>query len=62
VGPFVYDILYVFPLTADLASWRAGPTLVTLPLLAVLCVVAFRNAVGGTGIRRYLVPEPSSRP
>jgi hypothetical protein len=62
VGPFVYDLLYVFPLTADLASWRAGPTLLTLPLLAVLCVVAFRNAVGGTGIRRYLVPEPSSRP
>jgi serine/threonine-protein kinase len=62
VGPFVYDILYVFPITADLASWRAGPTLVTLPLVAVLCVVAFRNAVGGTGIRRYLAPEPSSRP
>jgi hypothetical protein len=25
-------------------------------------VMAFRNAVGGTGLRRYLVPEPSSRP
>jgi eukaryotic-like serine/threonine-protein kinase len=62
VGPFVYDILYVFPITANLGSWRAGPTLVALPLLAILCVISFRNAVGGTGLRRYLAPEPSSRP
>ena len=33
-----------------------------LPLLAILAVAAFRNAVGGTGLRRYLAPEPSSRP
>jgi hypothetical protein len=62
VGPFVYEMLYVFPITSDLSSWKAGPTLLVLPLLALLAVIAFRNAVGGTGLRRYLAPEPSSRP
>ena len=62
VGPFVYEMLYVFPITTDLSSWKAGPTLLVLPLLALLAVSAFRNAVGGTGLRRYLAPEPSSRP
>jgi hypothetical protein len=60
VGPFVYEILYVFPITSDLSSWKAGPTLLALPLLALLSVIAFRNAVGSTGLRRYLAPEPSS--
>ena len=62
VGPFVYEVLYVFPITSDLSSWKAGPTLLVLPLLALLAVVAFRNTVGGTGLRRYLAPEPTSRP
>jgi serine/threonine-protein kinase len=62
VGPFVYEMLYVFPITSDLSSWKAGPTLLILPLLALLAVAAFRNAVGGTGLRRYLASEPSSRP
>jgi hypothetical protein len=62
VGPFVYEILYVFPITSDLSSWKAGPTLLALPLLALLSVIAFRNAVGSTGLRRYLAPEPSSHP
>jgi hypothetical protein len=62
VGPFVYEMLYSFPITSELSSWKAGPTLLTLPLLALLSVWAFRNAVGGTGLRRYLAPEPSSRP
>ena len=62
VGPFVYEMLYVFPITADLSSWKAGPTLLIVPFLAILAVIAFRNAVGGTGLRRYLAPEPSSRP
>jgi serine/threonine-protein kinase len=61
VGEFVYDVLYVFPITTDLASWKVAPTLFALPLLALLCVAAFRNTVGGTGLRRYLAPEPSSR-
>jgi hypothetical protein len=62
IGPFVYDVLYLFPITNDLSSWRGDATVVALPLLALLCVIAFRNAVGGTGLRRYLAPEPSSRP
>ncbi len=62
VGEFVYDVLYVFPITTDLASWKAGPTLAALPLLALLCVAAFRVTLGGTGLRRYLAPEPTSRP
>ena len=62
VGEFVYDVLYVFPITTDLASWKAGPTLFALPVLALLCVAALRATMGGTGLRRYLAPEPSSRP
>ena len=62
IGEFVYTVLYVFPLTTDLASWKAAPTLLALPLLALLCVFALRNSLGGTGLRRYLAPEPSSRP
>ena len=62
VGLFVYELLYVFPITTDLQSWKAGPTLLALLLLALLAVTAFRNAVGGTGLRRYLAPEPGSRP
>jgi hypothetical protein len=62
VGLCVYDLLYVFPITTDLQSWKAGPTLLALLLLALLGVMAFRNAVGGTGLRRYLAAEPSSRP
>ena len=41
---------------------RRAPTLLALPLLALLCVFACRNSLGGTGLRRYLAPEPSSRP
>jgi serine/threonine-protein kinase len=62
VGLFVYELLYVFPITTELASWKAGPTLLALGLLALLAVAAFRNAVGGTGLRRYLAAEPASRP
>ena len=62
VGEFVLDVLFVFPITADLASWKAGPTLFALPLLALLCIAAFRNTLGGTGLRRYLAAEPGSRP
>jgi hypothetical protein len=35
---------------------------VTLPLLAVLAALALRHALGGTGLRRYLAGEASSRP
>jgi eukaryotic-like serine/threonine-protein kinase len=61
VGLFVYDLLYVLPITTALGSWKAAPTLLALPMLALLCVICFRTAIGGTGLRRYLAPEPSSR-
>jgi serine/threonine-protein kinase len=62
VGGFVAEMLYRVPITADLSAWKAGPTLLALPLIALLAIVAFRNAVGGTGLRRYLAPDAASRP
>ena len=62
IGNFAADVLYAFPITADLQSWKAGPTLFVLPLVALLCVWAFRNAVGGTGLRRYLASDVPSAP
>jgi serine/threonine-protein kinase len=62
VGLFAYDLLTIFPLTAELSAWTAGPTLVILPLLAILAVLALRHALGGTGLRRYVAGEASSRP
>jgi hypothetical protein len=62
VGSFAADVLYAFPITTDLQSWKAGPTLFALPLIALLCVWAFRNAIGGTGLRRYLTPDAPSTP
>src|SRR4029450_13230856 len=41
---------------------KPPPPLLALPLLALLCIFALRNSLGGTGLRRYLAPEPTSRP
>ncbi len=60
VGSFAADVLYAFPITTDLQSWKAGPTLFALPFIALLCVWAFRNAVGGMGLRRYLASDSPS--
>jgi hypothetical protein len=62
VGLFAHHLLAYLPLTADLSAWTAGPTLVILPLLAILAALALRHAVGGTGLRRYLAGEATSRP
>jgi hypothetical protein len=62
VGSFVAEMIYTLPITTDLSAWKAGATLVALPLAALVAIAAFRNAVGGTGLRRYLAPEPGSRP
>ncbi len=62
VGLFANHILESLPLTTDLSSWTAGPTLLALPLVALLAVSAFRSALGGTGLRRYLAGEATSRP
>ena len=62
VGLFAYDLLVDLPLTADLTAWTAGPTLLALPLVALLAGLALRSALGGTGLRRYLAGEAASRP
>jgi serine/threonine-protein kinase len=62
VGLFAHDLLVMLPLTADFAAWTAGPTLLALPLLAILAALALRYALGGTGLRRYLAGEAASRP
>ncbi len=62
VGFFAYDLLTNLPLTTDLSSWTAGPTLLAVALLGFFAVLAFRNATGGLGLRRALVGEAASRP
>jgi serine/threonine-protein kinase len=62
VGLWGNDLMTVVPLTTDLSAWTAGPTLLVLPLVALLAVTAFRSALGGTGLRRYLAGEVASRP
>ena len=62
VGFFACDILENLPLTAELSSWTAGPTLLAVVLLGSLAVFAFRNAAGGLGLRRALAGEAASRP
>ena len=62
-GLFFANCLMAFPYTTDLGTWQAGPTLTVLPLVVVLAVLAFRAALGGSGLRRYLEGEgASSRP
>jgi len=62
VGAFTCEVLQGLPLTGDLSAWTAGPTLLVLPLLGLLAALAFRTAVGGTGLRRYLGGEALSPP
>jgi hypothetical protein len=62
VGLLANDLFESIPLTTDLSSWTAGPTLLALPLVGLLAVTAFRNALGGTGLRRYLEGEAASKP
>ncbi len=62
VGFFANGLLVSLPLTTDLSSWTAGPTVLAVFLVALLAITAFRNAVGGTGLRRALAGEVASRP
>jgi hypothetical protein len=57
VASFASELLYVFPITTELGSWKAGPTLFVLPLLALAALWGFRCAIGATGLRRYLAPD-----
>jgi serine/threonine-protein kinase len=58
------NLLSFPPLLYAPGSWTGAATLVVLPLLVVLAVLAFRSAVGGhSGLRRYLALDaPSSSP
>jgi serine/threonine-protein kinase len=62
VGLLANTLLESLPLTTDVSAWTAGPTLLALPLLAILATLALRHALGGTGLRRYLTGEAASRP
>jgi hypothetical protein len=62
VGFFANEVLESLPLTTDLASWTAGPTLAAVGLAGILAIASFRAAAGGTGLRRALAGEPASRP
>jgi hypothetical protein len=62
VGSLANEVLESLPLTTDLSSWTAGPTLVATTLLGLLAITAFRSAAGGTGLRRALAGEAASRP
>jgi hypothetical protein len=62
VGFFASELLESLPLTTDLSSWTAGPTLLVVALLGLLAVLASRSATGGLGLRRALAGEAASRP
>jgi hypothetical protein len=62
VGFFASDLFDSLPLTTDLSSWTAGPTLLAVAIVGLLAVLAFRNATGGLGLRRALAGEAASRP
>ncbi len=47
-GLFTLDILIDMPLLPDPGSWTGSATVVVVPLLIFLAVLAFRSAVGGT--------------
>jgi serine/threonine-protein kinase len=61
-GLFANELLSYLPLTTDLSSWTAAPTFAVVAVLGALAVFAFRGAAGGTGLRRALALESSSRP
>jgi hypothetical protein len=62
VGFFASDLFDSLPLTTDLSSWTAGPTLLAVAIVGLLAVLASRSATGGLGLRRALAGEVASRP
>jgi hypothetical protein len=62
VGMFVADCLVASQLTTDLGLWYSGPTLLAVPLVCVVGLLAFRAARGGSGLRRYLAGEIPTHP
>jgi hypothetical protein len=59
-GLFANELLDSLPLTTDLSSWTAAPTVLAIVLLGAFAITAFRSAVGGTGLRRALAIEPGA--
>jgi hypothetical protein len=64
VGAYTVDLLVGPPQSIEIGRWTASATVVVIPLLLVLAVLAFRIALrGNPGLRRYLAEDPvSSRP
>jgi hypothetical protein len=62
VGHFANMFFESLPLTADLGSWTAAPTVAATVLVTILATYAFRSAAGGLGLRRALAGEAASRP
>jgi eukaryotic-like serine/threonine-protein kinase len=62
VGMFTADCLAAPPLTTDLSVWYSGPTLLAVPLVGAIGLLAFRAARGGSGLRRYLAGELPTHP
>jgi serine/threonine protein kinase len=62
VGMFVADCLAAPPLTTDLGVWYSEPTLLAVPLVCGIGLLAFRAARGGSGLRRYLAGEIPTHP
>ena len=60
-GVYVIHALTAFPLTTDFSSWRGGPTVFVMILLAALAVLAFRisQATGLSGRRTPLLSSPT---
>jgi serine/threonine-protein kinase len=56
-GMFANELVESLPLTTDLSSWTAAPTVLAIALLGAMSIAGFRSAVGGTGLRRALVAE-----
>jgi serine/threonine-protein kinase len=64
VGGYTVDLLVGPPQSVEIGRWTASATVVVIPLLLVLAVLAFRiTLAGSSGLRRTRAEDPvSSRP
>jgi serine/threonine-protein kinase len=61
VGPFVVNVLLASYRTYALGSWLGAGTLPSIAVVLALAAFGLRTALGGhSGIRRYVVGDPSS--
>jgi len=61
-GAFTVTVLVGMPLFPDIGRWTGSATVVVVPLVILLAVLALRSAIGGrSGLRRYVAGDaPSS--